>query len=80
MPNGPNSSNCVEIGSVDFAVGRPTENLRRKLRRKDTNTIIQQIEKFIISVATQPQVKLFWGLKALAICSPTGHKSDSGLY
>ena len=76
MPNEPNSSNCVEIGSVDFAVGRPTENLRRK----DTNTIIQQIEKFIISVATQPQVKLFWGLKALAICFPTGHKSDSGLY
>ena len=64
MPSEPNSSNCVEIGSVDFAVGRPIENLRRK----DTNTIIQQIEKFIISVATQPQVKLFWGLKPLAIC------------
>ena len=76
MPNGPNSSNCVEIGSVDFDVGRLTENLRRK----DTNTIIQRISKFIFSVATPSQVKLFWGLKALAICFPTGHKSDSGLY
>ena len=68
MPSGPNSSNCVEIGSVDFAVGVSEENLRRK----DTNTIIQQFESSQSQLQHNPELSYFGGWNLWPYASQRG--------